>query len=110
MGTLRSFQLARYAPFHSKENVTLFSVLFTMVISLEKYEKCIYVYTVSLSLGTTGIFSFASHPPPLLLGSTKDFYVFLIYFLGICGKECIVIVKWGIVYRVFHFSKLLAPK
>ena len=53
-------------------------------------------------------FCFPPSPPTIRL--YKDFYVFLIYCLGICGKECIVIVRWGIVYRVFHFSKLLVPK
>ena len=60
-------------PFFSNRYVTFFSVIFTMVISLEKYENCICVYTVSLSFGTNGR-SFLLLPtlPPLLLDSTKS--------------------------------------
>ena len=61
----------RYVAFFfvPKKNVTFFSVLFTMVISLEKYKECIYVYTVSLSLGTIGdlFFCFPPSPPTIRL-------------------------------------------
>ena len=70
----------------------------------------LYIYSVAFIRYNWNLFFWLPTLPPLLLGSTKDSYVFLIYCLGKCGKECIVIVRWGIVYRVFHFSKLLAPK
>ena len=86
-----------HTTFFSNRYVTFFSipkkerwVLFRSFYNgnfFGNYEKFIYVYTVSLSLGTSGIFSFASHPPPLLLGSRKDSYVFLISVWVNVGKS-----------------------
>ena len=69
------FQTVCYILFHSKKNnkkkhyIPLRS--FYNGHFLERYKKYILVYTVSLSLGTNGDFSFASHPPPLLFDSTN---------------------------------------
>ena len=95
-----------FVTFHSfpffKKNVTFFSVLFTMVISMEKYKECIYVYTMSLSLGTMGDLFFCFPPSPpyyLTLQNLRYFDLLFRYVLErvySCSKNGVQIIEYSI--------------